>query len=213
MSEIFISYANEDTDFARRLAHAFEDEGWSVWWDKRIPPGMDYAKVIEAAVEQARCVVVLWSKYSIRSRWVQTEAAVGADREIVATVIVDEISADQVPFEFRRLQAVNLKDWRAGVEHAGYGALNNRVRSILQEPPRPVPAEDTDDGLISWQQALTSWGSGRQRVFRFSGAVAAIAGLVACFEAMDSGAPLFIGAGTGLILLAVFLMHLGRKPT
>jgi hypothetical protein len=47
---------------------------------------MDYAHVIEAAVKEAQCVVVLWSQHSIRSRWVQTEAAAGADRNIVATV-------------------------------------------------------------------------------------------------------------------------------
>ena len=65
MSQIFISYANEDTDFARRLAGAFEGQGWTVWWDKQIPPGMDYAQVIEAAVTAAQCVVVLWSRHSI----------------------------------------------------------------------------------------------------------------------------------------------------
>ena len=62
LSQIFISYANEDMEFARRLAKAFEHEGWSVWWDKQIPPGMDYAQVIEQAVKAASCIVVLWSK-------------------------------------------------------------------------------------------------------------------------------------------------------
>ena len=212
MSEIFISYANEDMDFARRLAGAFEGEGWSVWWDKQIPPGMDYAHVIEAAVEQARCVVVLWSRHSIGSRWVQTEAAVGADREIVATVIVDDISADQVPFEFRRLQAVNLGDWQPGAAHAGYGALANRVRSILNEPLKPTAPEKADVGPVSWTRALTGWGTGRQRVFRFVGAIAAVAGLVALFEAMDRADPVFYGAGAGLFVLAALMINQGRKP-
>jgi hypothetical protein len=50
VSQIFISYAKEDVDFARRLPGAFEGQGLPVCWDKQIPPGMDYAHVIEAAV-------------------------------------------------------------------------------------------------------------------------------------------------------------------
>lgn len=37
MSQIFISSASEDMDYAKRLADAFAGQGWSVWWDKQIP--------------------------------------------------------------------------------------------------------------------------------------------------------------------------------
>lgn len=214
MSDIFISYASEDTDFARRLAGAFEGEGWSVWWDKQIPPGMDYAQVIEAAVNEARCVVVLWSQHSIGSRWVHTEAAAGADRDIVATVIVDDTPGESIPFEFRRLQAGNLKDWRAGTAHAGFDLLADRVRSILKEPPRPRrSAPQPGGGMASWKEALTSLGSGKQRGYRIGAAVSGFLGIGACSEALDYGDPETALGAMVLLGVAVFLLYLGRKPS
>ena len=211
MSQIFISYANEDKEFARRLAKAFEHEGWSVWWDKQIPPGMDYAHVIEQAVKAASCIVVLWSKYSIGSRWVQTEAAEGADRHIVATVIVDDTPGERIPFEFRRLQAVNLANWRTGETHAGFDSLAKRIRSILHEPPKPEPPPD-DGKPVSWMEAMTRWGTGKQPVYRASALLAGLFSLVAGTEAVDTGdVDLLVGA---LILIAAagYLLHFGRRP-
>lgn len=213
MSQVFISYASEDTDFARRLAGAFEGQGWSIWWDKQIPPGMDYAHVIEEAVNAARCVVVLWSRHSIGSRWVHTEAAAGADRRIVATVVIDDTPNEKIPFEFRRLQAVNLKDWQPGVPNAGFDLLANRVRSILNEPPGPVSPVGHAVGKASWKEALTGWGSGRQRGYRIGGVVATVLGMGSCTEAMDMGDPDMLISSLMLLGVAAWLFYMGRKPS
>ena len=37
MSDIFISYAKEDKEKAGLLAEVLEEQGWSVWWDRRDP--------------------------------------------------------------------------------------------------------------------------------------------------------------------------------
>jgi hypothetical protein len=212
VSQIFISYASEDTPFARQLATAFIDEGWSVWWDKQIPPGMDYAQVIEQAVNDAHCIVVLWSRNSISSRWVHTEAAVGADRQIVATVTIDDTPAEQIPFEFRRLQAVDLSDWRPGGTHAGYAALTNRIRSILDEPPMSAPAVDTSVRAASWKEAMSSWGGGRQRGYRIGAAISGVLGLGSCSEALDYGDSDMLLGSLVFVGLAVYLLNLSRRP-
>jgi hypothetical protein len=77
VSDIFISYSKSDRAKARVLAKALESEGWSVWWDPKIPPGKTFDEVIEQALDAARCVMVLWSKKSVSSDWVKTEAAAG----------------------------------------------------------------------------------------------------------------------------------------
>ena len=48
MADVFISYAREDRPFAARLAHALEAGGRTVWWDREILPGKDFAELIAA---------------------------------------------------------------------------------------------------------------------------------------------------------------------
>ena len=36
MTDIFISYAKEDREVAKRLAAELHDDGWQVFWDRRI---------------------------------------------------------------------------------------------------------------------------------------------------------------------------------
>ncbi|MDQ3115900.1 MAG: toll/interleukin-1 receptor domain-containing protein [Verrucomicrobiota bacterium] len=49
MSDIFISYAREDREKAQAIAAVFQEQGWSVWWDRSIPPGRTFDQVIEEA--------------------------------------------------------------------------------------------------------------------------------------------------------------------
>jgi TIR domain len=67
MSDIFISYAREDPNKAKAIAELFQQQSWSVWWDRNIPPGRSFDEVIEEALGAAKCVVVLWSKNSASS--------------------------------------------------------------------------------------------------------------------------------------------------
>src|SRR5215472_14103178 len=67
--DIFISYASADRPHAQALATALHGRGWSVWWDRTIPPGKSFDVVIEAALNAAKCVIVLWSPASVTSEW------------------------------------------------------------------------------------------------------------------------------------------------
>ena len=56
------------------MAQALEREGWSVWWDRRIPTGRSFDEVIQEALAAARSVVVVWTKTSVNKTWVKNEA-------------------------------------------------------------------------------------------------------------------------------------------
>ncbi|MCP4270134.1 MAG: TIR domain-containing protein [Candidatus Brocadiaceae bacterium] len=128
MSDIFISYASEDNKKAGLLAEVLEEQGWSVWWDRKIPPGRPFADVIDEALKLSKCVVVLWSKNSILSHWVKTEASEGLKRKILLPALLDEV---EIPLEFRLIQSVLLVDWQGGIHHPEVGRLVDVVERVL----------------------------------------------------------------------------------
>ena len=67
MSDIFISYSSSDRERVKPVVDALLQKNWSVWWDPVIRPGEIWSRVIDAALAEARCVLVLWSTSSIQS--------------------------------------------------------------------------------------------------------------------------------------------------
>jgi hypothetical protein len=136
VTDIFISYASEDRERAGRLAQAFGAVGWSVWWDRRIIVGQAFDQAIERELGAAKCVVVLWSKYSITSEWVKNEAAVGAGRGVLVPASVERV---QLPLEFRRKQTADLTNWNGEPSHSGFQAVCEGVAAILGDSPLNQP--------------------------------------------------------------------------
>ena len=81
MSDVFLSYASADRERAVAIAELLRMSGYSVWWDRTIPPGRVFDEVLQEALSSAGCIVVLWSRASVASNWVKTEAAEGATRQ------------------------------------------------------------------------------------------------------------------------------------
>lgn len=156
MSDIFISYARADKEKAELLANAFSQKGWSVWWDREIPPGKSFDETIENALSSARCVVVLWSKASVSSRWVKTEAAEGAERGILVPALIDNV---KIPLEFKRIEAADLSDWQGESSHREFDQLMRIVAGMVDGSalvqPRQIP---TDTEVRSRHWSKTMWG-------------------------------------------------------
>src|ERR671936_124792 len=113
MARVFLSYVREDIDKARALAAALENAGHSVWWDRHIKGGAEFASEIEAALNAADKVVVLWSKRSISSAWVRDEAAAGRDSGRLVPIT---INGTEPPLGFRQYQTIKLS-WKSKSAH------------------------------------------------------------------------------------------------
>ena len=137
MSDIFFSYANEDRDRIEPLVRILENAGCSVWWDLHIGVGEQFDEVIENEIDAAQCVIVVWSKHSVGSRWVKTEAAEGNRRRILVPVRLDEVS---LPLEFRRIETADLVGWQGDAGDPEIRNLLNSVDGKLQKKLEPVPA-------------------------------------------------------------------------
>ena len=136
MNDIFISYDSADRAIAQKFADALESRGWSVWWDREIPLGKAFDQVIEEELNAARCVIVLWSNQSVRSRWVKTEAAAAADRDCLLPVLIEDIA---IPFEFKRIQTAMLMNWRGDDSDPEFNRLIAAIEQLAREPARSLP--------------------------------------------------------------------------
>lgn len=174
MGAIFLSYAREDRACAESLARVLEQAGHTVWWDRHIDGGSDFATEIEAELDKADVVLVAWSKTSVRSRWVRDEAAVGGDTGRLVPVSVDGV---QAPMGFRQFHTLDLNGWK--------GAENDkRIGEILHTIKRRLTAK-SEPGLAAAQapppkQLPAFW---RRKAFRVSAAalVLLVAGALAFF--------------------------------
>jgi hypothetical protein len=129
MAAIFLSYAREDEPRARTLATALESRGWSVFWDRRIPHGKDFNAHIQQQLDDARCIVVLWSKASLASHFVRDEATEGLNGRLVPALI----EAVRQPLGFRQLQAADLSDWHGVLPHDEFDRFVDSIASVV--PP------------------------------------------------------------------------------
>lgn len=139
MSDIFISYASADRPLARKLSQRLEQEGWSVWWDRKIPPGKSFTKVLEAALKSAKCVVVLWSSASRVSDWVHNEAAEGKQRGILVPAFIEETTP---PFEFQRIQGANLVGWEEDLPGSEMDQFIGAIQRVISNHGAPQPSQN-----------------------------------------------------------------------
>ena len=134
MSDIFLSYKSEDRAKAQIIAEALEKNGYSVWWDRVIPPGRTFDEVIEEELAAAKCLVVLWSEKSVNSKWIRTEAAEGDRRGILIPVLIEDVTP---PFAFRLVEAAKLIDWDGTVPNPEFDLLLESVSRMLGKEPAP----------------------------------------------------------------------------
>src|SRR5215468_11936755 len=129
MADIFVSYSKEDAERARQLVQHLSAQGWSVFWDRNVPPGKQWREVLEAELMAAACVIVLWSKNSIGSSWVDEEAQEGRKRDVLIPVRFDPV---EPPFGYKNIQVCDLSGWHGEVGSPALQALIAAVRNLLR---------------------------------------------------------------------------------
>lgn len=106
MADVFISYKREDHAVAEVVAAALQSSGLTVWWDREIPAGKSYFRMIEEELQKAGHVVVLWSPASVVSEWVWNEAREAAEQGKLIPVRIAECKA---PTNFGHLQTLEMR--------------------------------------------------------------------------------------------------------
>src|SRR5215471_2097737 len=132
MSDIFISYKREDQATARKLADALESEGWTVWWDPKLRAGEHFDDVIEKGLNEAKCIIVMWSELSVQSRYVRDEATYALEKDKLVPVAIENVS---LPFRFRGVHTLSLLGWDGSKDFLEFRRLIDDISTILRSSP------------------------------------------------------------------------------
>jgi hypothetical protein len=143
MSHVFVSYKREDETRVGRIARALEKSGLEVWWDRGLPSGENWHANIEANLDSAGCVVLVWSQGSIapEGHFVRDEARRGLARGILVPVLIDRIKA--IPLGFGEIQTIDLTHWKGDLHDPFFQDLVAAVRAKLDGAPAPKPRGPT----------------------------------------------------------------------
>lgn len=136
MTDVFISYKKEDVDRVRLIAEALAEAGYEVWWDHRIPPGRTYREVIGAALQTAKCVIVVWSEKSVESQWVLDEADAGQQRRVLLPILIDNVMP---PYGFGQIEAARLIQWSGDTNELEWKHTVEAVAHLVGREPGAAP--------------------------------------------------------------------------
>ena len=128
MAEVFVSYSRVNRDRIVTVSDALEGSGYSVWWDRSLKPGDDYALLIEEQIEASKCVVVAWSETARQSLWVRAEANEALDSGKLVQISLDR---HKLPLPFSALNFVDFSGWSGDRNVETWTTLDGRVRRRL----------------------------------------------------------------------------------
>ena len=118
--DVFISYARANRPVAEQLAQGLAASGLKVWWDSDLPAGAEFAAVIEAKLQGAAVVIVLWSGDSVHSSFVRDECSRAIRHNKLVPVRIEPVD---LPLGFGQLHTLDLLDWDGDADDAAFQKL------------------------------------------------------------------------------------------
>ena len=131
MADVFVSYSREDKARAAEVVRLLEDHGWDVFWDQETRTGTLWPKVLEDELGAARCLVALWTKTSVASRWVRIEAYEALQSDKLVPVLLDKV---RPPLEFRQTQTFDLSGWEGDRDDPRLSHLVTDLTALAKAP-------------------------------------------------------------------------------
>jgi hypothetical protein len=130
MHDIFISYSRQDKPWVDTLASALTAQGYAVWWDAELLPGQNFENAIKHVLDNARCVVTVWSIASVGSLWVREESSYALQRNVLIPVLYQPAA---VPMPFGRIHTADLQGWQGDADDPRFQQL---LKAIAQYCPK-----------------------------------------------------------------------------
>jgi len=132
MADVFVSYARSERALVAPLVAALEGAGLSVWWDSEITAGQQFDDRIDAELDAAKAVLVVWTPTSVGSRWVRGEAREGAERGILVPVRFQDA---RLPMDVRAIHTTDLDGWSEDPNSPAFTELLRALGAMLSRRP------------------------------------------------------------------------------
>ena len=160
MADVFISYKSERRKAAAHLADILKLYGYTVWYDYHLFVGKDYPEQIQAELDAARAVIVLWCSMSVKSRWVLRESHVAMKAGKLMPVWIEDA---EPPVPFNNAEGVMLQEWDASPRGHHLDRLLRQIGSRLNKSPVP-----NFEGLANFDEMWRRYGARRLADFALS---------------------------------------------
>jgi adenylate cyclase len=143
MADVFVSYARTDKARVAPVVAALEAAGLSVWWDPEISPGQEFDNEIEAELQAAAAVMVVWTPTSVTSRWVRGEAREAADR---GTLVPVRFEGARLPMDVRAIHTTDLDGWNEDRQSPPFQDLLRALSAMIARQRGAQPTQDAGSG-------------------------------------------------------------------
>lgn len=164
MNDIFISYSKNE-HWVSSLADALKAEGYKVWWDRsKLVAGDNYAKEIENALKNSKCVITVWSQESTKSLWVRDETRVALKLKRLVTVLSESVTP---PLPYGSIHSTNLKSWDGNRHNREYQQLLKGIKKYSKPSYPKLPLRniilaknyciDNDDNTVLDKNTRLMW--------------------------------------------------------
>lgn len=159
MHDVFISYSFENKALADRICHHLEQNHVRCWYAPRdVSPGMDYREAIMAAIQESKCLVLIYTKASNRSRDVRNEITAA----FLARCPILPFRVDDIRMEPSLAYYLNGVHWLDAV----VPPMDQRIQELLETIvaimnkttplTRAVPPAETDPRPFGTQRAASN---------------------------------------------------------
>lgn len=150
MADLFISYGLRETLWVSKLVRTLNAEGYTVSWEHAAAPGDDVRTNDSIqALNNAQCVLAVWSDTSVDDHWVLSDA----ERALQQNKLISVVARSAViPLAFRRNETVFMQNWDARTNGVNdYGKLLAAISAFVT-PSQPSEFERKQEWLARQQR-------------------------------------------------------------
>lgn len=109
MTDLYITYGLRETLWTNKLVTMLDAEGYTVFWEHAVAPGAGVRSDESIqALNDAKCVIAVWSDTSVDDFWVLSDAERALSEDKLISVVA---KSAVIPRSFRRVETLFTQNW------------------------------------------------------------------------------------------------------